>query len=528
MATEMPATAGVFTRASSGLVRQVKTQDVMYYGIQQIALSYIVFIVLAWGFYPGASMPLASLIAVVAGIAMGMCYAMFASLYPRSGGEYVYLSRTLHPAVGFVVSFSFAFWEIFYFGINGAFLSLFSLSPFFAALGVQTESKALLDISTWFAGKWGIFIGGSVMILALSYLQYRGAGVYFKWQRWGTYIALASLAITIVVLILAAAGALDFKANFNELAGAGAYDEVVADGVAAGVAPAGDFNLGKTLQFMIWPAFSIWFAVASTSFSGEIKNVQRGQLFGITGSMILMGLSFIVLTSLYTGAFGSDFLLSASANGIPIEGAPPFVPFFTAVAGGNVLLTILMSSWVVAIAIFVSGTTLVYSSRAMLAWSIDGMAPERLGDVNERHHSPHWAILVWTLVALTFLGLFAFTDLLGPISGFLGLAVSFIVVSIWSIFFPFVRKDVFEDSPIAWRIGGFPVMSLLGIVATLLVGYAFIRLTIDSAFSLNLRFANGGTIIVVVFAVVWFYGWRAYRKRQGVDIDRRYREIPIE
>ena len=92
MATEMPTTAGVFTRAR--LVRQVKTQDVMYYGVQQIALSYIVFIVLARGFYPGGSMLLAALIANVAGVAMDR-YAMFATLYPRSGGEYVYLSRTL-------------------------------------------------------------------------------------------------------------------------------------------------------------------------------------------------------------------------------------------------------------------------------------------------------------------------------------------------------------------------------------------------------------------------------------------------
>ena len=38
MATQMPTTSGVFTRASSGLVRQVKTQDVMHYGIQQIAV----------------------------------------------------------------------------------------------------------------------------------------------------------------------------------------------------------------------------------------------------------------------------------------------------------------------------------------------------------------------------------------------------------------------------------------------------------------------------------------------------------
>lgn len=527
MATQMPTTEGVFTRTSSGLVRQVKTQDVMYYGIQQIALSYIVFIVLAWGFYPGASMPLASVIATVAGLAMGICYAMFATLYPRSGGEYVYLSRTLLPVIGFAVSFSFAFWETFYTGINGAFFSLYSLSPMLAALGVQTDNKSLLDAATWFTEGWGIFIAGSAMILFLAYIQYRGAAVYFRWQRWATYLALGSLAVTIFVLLLAAAGVLDFRANFNELAGPGAYGRVVAEGVASGTAPPAPFDFGETMKFMIWPAFSIWFAVASTSFSGEIKNVQRSQLIGITGAMLLMGGAFIVLTWLYETVFGGSFLLSASANGIPLD-APPFVPFFTAVAGGNVVLTIIMSVWVLAIAIFVTGTTLIYSSRAALAWAIDGMAPEFLGAVNEKYHSPHWALLLWTVVGEIFLALFAFTDLLGPISGFLGLAVSFIVVSAWAIFFPFVRKQLFENSAIAWRVGGFPLMSLLGIIATALVGFAFYRLTIDSAFSLNLKFANWGTVLGLVFAVIWFYAWRAYRKRQGVDLDRRYKEIPIE
>jgi amino acid transporter len=527
MATEMPTTAGVFTRTSSGLVRQVKTQDVMYYSIQQIALSYIVFIILAWGFYPGASMPLASLIAALAGLAMGICYAMFATLYPRSGGEYVYLSRTLVPVVGFAVSFSFAFWETFYTGINGAFFSLYSVSPMLAALGVQSDNQSLLDAADWFTTGWGIFIAGSVMILVLAYIQYRGAAVYFKWQRWATYLALGSLALTIIVLLLAAVGVLDFRANFNELAGPGAYGKVVADGVASGVAPAAAFNFSETMKFMIWPAFSIWFAVASTSFSGEIKNVQRSQLVGITGAMILMGFAFIALTWLYQSAFGSSFLLSASANGIPLD-APPFVPFFTAVAGGNVVLTILMSIWVLAIAIFVTGTTLVYSSRATLAWAIDGVAPEFLGAVNEKYRSPHWALLLWTVIGEIFLALFAFTDLLGPISGFLGLAISFVVVSVWAVFFPFLRREQFDNSPIAWRVGGFPLMSLLGIVASIVVGYAFYRLMIDSNFSLNLKFSNYGALLGIIFAVIWFYAWKAYRKRQGVDLDRRYGEIPIE
>ena len=163
---------------------------------------------------------------------MGVCYAMFATLYPRSGGEYVYLSRTLHPAVGFTVSFSFAFWETFYTGINGAFFSLYSVSPFLAALGLQTGNQTLTDWSTWFAGKWGIFIGGAVMIIFLTALQLLGAGVYFKWQRWATYLALGSLVVTLIVLFLGWMGVLDFKAHFNDLMGAGTYDKVVAGGVA--------------------------------------------------------------------------------------------------------------------------------------------------------------------------------------------------------------------------------------------------------------------------------------------------------
>lgn len=527
MATEMPTTPGVFTRASSGLVRQVGTGDVLYYGVQAVALSYIIFIALAWGAYPGASMPLASFIAMIGGLAMGVCYALFATLYPRSGGEYVFLSRTLNPLIGFVANFSSVFWQMVLFGINAALFCLFALSPFLAVLGVQARSQALLDASVWVSEGWGMFIVGSGMLLLLAYLQYRGAGVYFRWQRWATYVALATLALTIFVLILSAAGILDFNSNFDELAGTGAYDKVVADGIAAGVAPAASFNLGETMKFMIWPAFSIWFAVVSTSFSGEIKNVQRGQLIGISGSIILMGVAFIVLTFLYTQAFGSDFLLSASANGVPLD-APPYVSTFSAIAGGNVLLTILMSLWVLLIAFFVDGAVLIFGTRSILAWAIDGLAPERLGEVNEKYHSPHGAILAYLVVGEIFLALFAFTDLLGPLSGFLGLAIAFVVVSIWSVFFPFVRKEQFENSPIAWRVGGFPLMSLLGIIATIIVLYGFIRLTVDHTFSINLNFTIGGAIVSVVVAVVWFYAWRAYRKRQGVDIDRRYQEIPIE
>ena len=57
-------------------------------------------------------------------------------------GRRVRVPGRFAPVVGFVVSFSFAFWETFYTGINGAFFSLYSLSPMLAALGVQTGQPA--------------------------------------------------------------------------------------------------------------------------------------------------------------------------------------------------------------------------------------------------------------------------------------------------------------------------------------------------------------------------------------------------
>src|SRR2546421_3866817 len=155
MAVNPPAPAGVFTRASSGLVRQVATRDVFFFGWQVIALSYIVFIVLAWGAYPGASMELASLLAMIGGVAIASCYGLVARVYPRSGAEYVFLSRTLHPAVGFTLSFSFALWEMFFTGVNAALMCQFAISPLLAGIGVQAHRPALRHAAAGGSGPAG-------------------------------------------------------------------------------------------------------------------------------------------------------------------------------------------------------------------------------------------------------------------------------------------------------------------------------------------------------------------------------------
>ncbi|MBM4409201.1 MAG: APC family permease [Chloroflexi bacterium] len=527
MATNAPTTRGVFTRASSGLVRQVRTSDVLYFGFTTIALSYIVFTIASWSAYPGASMELATLIAIAGAVGIGASYALFAAMYPRSGGEYVFLSRTLHPLVGFALSFSFAFWQMFYYGLNGAFFSQFALSPTLAAIGVQLGNASLVDAANWFGSGVGTFAGGAFLIALMSFLHWRGAGTYFRWQRWAAWMAITSIGLTILVLLLSAVNVLNFKSNFDGLAGAGGYDGVLAAGTEAGVLPAAPFDLTQTLYFVLWPAFSIWFAITATSFSGEVRNVQRGMLVGIVGSQILTGVVFIVMMFLYRTAFGNDFLLAAGAVGTSMD-APPFVPFFTAIAGGNVLLSVLMSLWVVLIALFVGGTVVPYATRALLAWGIDRVAPSALAEVNDRYHSPHWAIAVTTVVGLVILGLYCFTDLLGIVSGFFAFAVSFAVVCLWAVVFPYVRREQFENSPIAKRWGGIPVLTLAGVLGSAFSLFGAWRLTEDPVFTIDRGFAVVAAFAVIAIGAAWYVVATAYRRSQGVDLGTRFREIPVE
>ena len=522
----VPTTSGIFTRASSGLVRQVRTDDVMFYGWQQIALGYIIFIVAAWQFYPGASMELATLIATVAGLFIAGCYALLSMVYPRSGGDYVFMSRILHPVVGIVLSMSLVFWQLFYTGVNGAFLAKFGIAPMISSLGVQEHNSGLIDAGNWFSSKWGLFLGGVLVIGFFSIVQYRGAGVYFKIQRWASYITVVSLLVTFVTLILASTGVLDFHHNFDAAAGAGAYDNVIK--------AAGDthhpFSLSQSTFYAAWPAFSLWFAVLSVSFAGEVKDGQRSQLRGMTLAIVTMGVAMTLLMFLYRMAFGSAFMLASTEitpDQFPLQAAP-YVNLYTGIAGGNPVLTVVNSLWVLSLLFFVGASSMIVATRSMLAWSLDGIAPKWMSSVSAKFHTPTWALALSGAIAFVWVCLYAFTNSILVLGGFLGQCIPFMGVCLAAIIFPFRRKREFESSSIAYRWGKVPVISVIGVVALACVVFVFYRLLVDAAYGANNHLSEVMTIAVTVFALTWYAAFRVYRARQGADLAGQFSEIPVE
>ena len=89
-------------RKASGLIRTAGTWDVLAYNINFTSIGLLLLFLFLFGpaFYPGASLPWAAVVCVIAILPLALVYGYLASAMPRSGGDYVYVSRVLGPALG--------------------------------------------------------------------------------------------------------------------------------------------------------------------------------------------------------------------------------------------------------------------------------------------------------------------------------------------------------------------------------------------------------------------------------------------
>jgi amino acid transporter len=133
-----------------------------------------------------------------------------------------------------MASFSQTFWQTFVTGVIVAGACTLGWAPMLTMLGLQTGSQTLTDVGLWFDSPRGWFTFGAFAIILFNYLLYRGMRVYFRVQRWLFSIALIAYLIFIGVMVLGSMGVLDFQANFDKYAGAGAYSQLLADALGDG------------------------------------------------------------------------------------------------------------------------------------------------------------------------------------------------------------------------------------------------------------------------------------------------------
>ena len=519
-------TTEVFARKASGLARSISAWDALVFNIMWMApLGTWVYGVWAAILFPGVDLPATVLVSEVIAIVVGAFYAVFSASMPRSGGDYVWASRILHPVIGFSMNFFFAIALV---GIGGAtmfWVTQFSLGPMFDFLGMT-------NIGAWLASINGTFVVAIVLYILLGILITRGARAthVFLWIAFIlTLIAIAAYNVTLLSV-----GTEGYIANFNAFSGMN-YDQVVSAGTQAGYPTS--YVATATILGVAQTYFSFTGFNCSVYYSAEIKDVRRSQFYAILGSaiiyMFILWLDYYVtVTTLGPQFFGSMAYLWGTGNSAYTLGFPPFFQnLFRFACIGNPAAYSIVAIGFAAMSIAAPLTYLFGGTRMLFAWAFDRVIPMSLAKVDSRYSSPYVAIILWTIVSIGCMALWAYSNLLGFfLYASFGWMVMQAFASIAGIVFPWRRKDIFDTSPeiVKKKVAGIPLISLLGIgalICSLYIGYASIAPAYMGSIQPGyLGFTIG---LFIIGAIIYGISW-AYRRRSGLPLDLTFREIPPE
>ena len=165
----------MFTRKSTGLVREVSLFDAFVWNSASSSfLGLLVFAIWDLSWLPGGGFIQAEVIALFFAVAIGLSYAFLTSSMPRAGGDYVFNSRILHPAVGFAANFSLSVWELVAAAFVVYFVSFSGLGPGLQVLGYLLGNVGLTNVGLSLSQPMNAFIIGTFINIAFTIVALTG------------------------------------------------------------------------------------------------------------------------------------------------------------------------------------------------------------------------------------------------------------------------------------------------------------------------------------------------------------------
>jgi len=526
----------VFVRKASGLIRTAGTWDVLAYNVNFTSIGLLLLFLFLFGpaFYPGASLIWATVICVICILPLALVYGYLASAMPRSGGDYVYVSRVLGPALGMMSNWNMTMWWFFYGGVPSAFLARYGLAPFFRTMGIYTGNETLTEIGNWFVTKVGTFILGAILIILLIVIFAIGTKTYFKIQNILILFATASTVLTVAVFI--GKSPADTISAFNShLSGVSGLADpagyVAKSAKEAGFTGLSPFSWFWTLMVMTWIYLNLSFMSSSAYIGSEVKNARTLQLWSMPATLFLVGFGVLVSVWAVTKAVGYEFLAQlgwADPTGLGLDSTPTFTELAAYVSDNAVLAFLILFGFIFWSYAWLPGQIL-NGSRNILAYSIDGLLPAWFKKVNPHTATPVNSLLTMGIASIIALGIYVFTDLFATLVGIFGFILSFILISISAALLPYRLKDVFETSAVNQRVLGIPVITIIGVLSVVAQGFmawVFLR---DPSAGLNgnpkMVWFN---IIVFLSGLVVYYVAKFVQRSRGVDVDLSFKQVPEE
>lgn len=529
----------LFARQASGLVREFGFKDSFVFNTLGYALGLVLAVTpfFAGAVFPGRNILIVLVIGTFLAVFNGLTYGMLAGAMPRSGGDYVYNGRILHPSIGFMTSWGFTWSQLLGIAIYTLWTINYAISVSSSTIGYVADSQGMLDFATWISGNWPSFLFGLALLATVVIVQLAGLRFLKRFLNWLFLLAILGSIITMIVFL--ATDRDSFISAFNGFMERSsdlpdAYDAVIAQAREAGWAP----ESASWTQYLVALPLGYWMFIGftySVYIGGEVKEPQKTQSRAVLASLIVGFVFYMITLAAYYRTVGSDFNDAAAyleynaESPLPVAGT---LNFFTGVAAGNVVLNVLVGIsfflWHYLL-LFVMFTVIV---RNVFAWSFDQIMPTALTNVTKKSRSPWAAIIVASVCIVALLALFTFTTLFSYVFNYIVIfSIAFWFTSFAAMLLPYRRRDLFRAAPpsIQRRVFGVPLLSIAGFINLILFSlilYASFKLP---AFSGETGWrATVFVIGIYLSGLIIYFAVGAYRKSRGVDFNLLYGEIPPE
>ena len=454
----------LFVRKASGLVRAWSVFDAFIYATFSINLITLGLFIFSYCYYLQGSLISGVVIGAIFTVFEVIVYASLISAMPRAGGDYVWQSRILNRAIGFILAVT-GWWFILWLWtpLYGQMLTYEVYTPLLAIAGFK-------DAALWFLTQNGQFVGMlSVCVIVFIYIAI-GMKWYARVQKF-CFIG-GSIGLAIVFLLLLFGNNATFVANYNALApqfGATAGDVYAATmqaGVDAGTVAGPLFPLAIGASIVLVPMltfFNLWPNWGSTLY-GEVRGASdyKRNFAGMFWAIVVTTVGAVIFFLLIGKTIGWEFYNNSNGAfwnwGFGYTTTPPPLPiwpypalFATFLVKSPALMFIvvlLMSLWWFGW----SGTLFLSSTRVIFAAAIDRMLPEWVSKIEPRTKTPIFALLLMVIPAAIISYLYAFKVFnfnTLALDATVVIAITFLGSTIAGIIMPWRAKDVFDGSPIA-------------------------------------------------------------------------------
>lgn len=383
-------------------------------------------------------------------------YGELSGMYPKAGGQYVYLKEAYNPLTGFLYGWSF--FAVIQTGTIAAVAVAFSkfAGYFFPAL--ELEKRNIIFAAGDFKLYWAQLVS-IVLIVFLTYVNTRGIEEG-KWiQRIFTFTKLFSLFGLIVLGLLLAANGDIWRHNWtngwnmHQLL----YDKDAE--VITGIRPViGLGVLGAIAAAMTGSIFSsdAWNNV--TFIAGEMKNPRRNIGLSLFLGTLIITIIYVSANLMYLSVLPMDQIATAHQDRVAVTAAK-------VIFGPN-------GTYVIAVMIMIStfgcdNGLILAGARVYYTMAQDGLFFRAAGQLN-KNRVPGWALWAQCVVACILCLSGKYGDLLDMIAI---VAVAFYALTILGIFI-LRRKQPGLERP--YKAFGYPVLPVIYILLAVIFCVALV------------------------------------------------------